>query len=130
MKVPTKTAGDIAVSGECAYYRPAGQVSLDEAVELLDRAVVFARDRGIPKLLVNAIGLTGYPSPSLPERYFAARKIAASGKSQVQLALVIRAEKIDPQKFGVLVARNAGMNADVFTAEPEALAWLLKERFD
>jgi hypothetical protein len=43
----------------------------------------------------------------------------------VQLSLVVRPEMIDPEKFGITVARNAGMNADVFPAEPEALAWLL-----
>ena len=92
--------------------------------------MVFARERRVPKLLVNAAKLTGFPSPSLPERYFAARRFAESSKSQVQLALVIRAEMIDPEKFGIIVARNAGLNADVFASEPEALAWLLKPRFD
>ena len=37
-------------------------------------------------------------------------------------------EMIDPGKFGVIVARNAGMNADVFADEPEALAWLVGQR--
>jgi len=30
-----------------------------------------------------------------------------------------------PEKFGIMVARNAGMNADVFSVESEALSWLL-----
>lgn len=124
-----QATGDISIDGDCAYYRPAGKVTLDEAVELVDRAVAFARVRHVPKLLVNAVKLTGFPSPSLPERYFAARRFAESSNSRVQLALVIRAEMIDPEKFGVIVARNAGMNADVFAAEPEALAWLLKPHF-
>ncbi len=88
--------------------------------------MVFARERRVPKLLVNATGLTGFPSPSLPDRYFSARRFAASGQGIVQLALVIRAEMIDPEKFGVTVARNAGMNADVFATEPGALHWLLR----
>ena len=115
----------ITMVEDCAYYRPVGQVSLDEAVELVDRAVVFARERRIPKLLINAKGLSGFPPPSLPERYFTARRFAASAQGIVQLALVVHAEMIDPEKFGVVVARNAGLNADVFTAEPEARAWLL-----
>lgn len=130
MNKSTNVTGAITVAEGCAYSRPVGRVSLDEAIELVDQAVVFARERGIPKLLVNAIGLTGFPSPSLPERYFSARRFAASAQGRVQLALVIRAEMIDPEKFGIVVARNAGMNADVFAAEPEALAWLLKEKFD
>jgi hypothetical protein len=122
--------GTIEVVEDCAYYRPVGRLTLDEAMDLVDRAVMFARERGVPKLLVNVAKLTGFPSPSLPERYFAARRFAESAKGKVQLAMVARAEMIDPEKFGVIVARNAGINADVFAVEPEALAWLLKKPFD
>jgi len=114
------------VIGDCAYYRPAGKVTMDEAVELLDQAIAWARDQRIPKLFINAKGLVGFPSPSLPARYFFCRRWAATARSQVQMALVIRPEMIDPEKFGVLVAQNAGMNADVFTEETEALDWLLR----
>jgi hypothetical protein len=129
MEQEINATGEIRIDGDCAYYRPAGKVTLDEAVDLVDRAVVFAQAHHVPKLLVNAVNLTGFPSPSLPERYFAARRFAESSKAQVQLAMVIRAEMIDPEKFGVIVARNAGMNADVFPTETEALEWLLKPRF-
>jgi hypothetical protein len=47
--------------------------------------------------------------------------------SVVQLAMVIHAEMIDPEKFGILVARNSELNADVFSQETEALAWLQNE---
>jgi hypothetical protein len=116
---------NIAVRGDCAYFRPVGKVTLEQATDLCDQAIAYARDRGIPKLFINAKALIGFPSPSLPERYFLARKWAATGQGRVQVALVIRAEMIDPEKFGVIVARNAGMNADVFADEPEALDWLL-----
>jgi len=128
MKELTNVTGDITIAGDCACYRPAGEVSLDEAVELVDRAVVFVRERRIPKLLINATGLTGFAPPSLPDRYFAARRFATSAQGIVQLALVVSAKIIDPEKFGVTVARNAGMNVDVFAAEPEALTWLSRQR--
>jgi hypothetical protein len=130
MKEQTKVTGDLTVEGGCAFYRPVGEVSLDEGVGLVERAVVFARERGIPKLLVNASGLTGFHSPSLPERYFIIRKFAATAHGKVQLAFVVPLEFMDTQRFGIIVARNAGMNVDAFTNEPEALAWLLKEPFD
>lgn len=119
-----QVTGSIQIIDDCAYYRPAGRVNLDEAVELLDQAIAYARKQRIPKLFVNAVELTGFPSPSLPERYFLARKFAATAQGAVQLSLVIRPEMIDPERFGILVARNAGMNADVFTNERDALAWL------
>jgi hypothetical protein len=92
-------------------------------MELLVQAVAFARERGIPKLLVNVLALD-FPSPSLPERYFLARKLAATAQGEVQLALVVHAHMMDPERFGVQVARNAGMNVEVFAIETEALTWL------
>jgi hypothetical protein len=44
------------------------------------------------------------------------------------MAIVAREEIIDPQKFGVLVARNAGLNAEVSVSLSEALAWLLAQK--
>jgi len=116
--------GGIEVVADVAYYRPTGRVSLEEAIERLDQAIAFARDRRLPKLFVNAIALGGFPSPSLPERYFFARRFAATAQGKVQLALVLRPEIQDPERFGVMVARNAGMNVEVFVTETEALAWL------
>ena len=127
MKLPAKVSGNLEVIGHCAYFRPTGQLTLEEAIELLDQTIAHVRDQQIPKLLFNARGLLGFRSPSLPERYFAARQFANTSQSRVQLAVVIQVEFIDPEKFGITVARNSGMNADVFAQEPEALAWLLAE---
>ena len=124
MNEPTKVNGSIEVTGDCAYYRPAGTLTLDEAIELVDQTIAYVRDQRIPKLLLNAKALIGFPPPALPTRYFAARRFAATGQNLVQFAMVIRAEMIDPEKFGVMVARNSGLNADVFSEEKEALEWL------
>ncbi|HEX5222554.1 MAG TPA: hypothetical protein VFZ59_23570 [Verrucomicrobiae bacterium] len=124
MKEPSKVSGRVEVADDCAYYRPAGKMTLDEAVELVDQTIAYVRDQRIPKLLFNAKALVGFPSPSLPTRYFAARRFAETGKGLVQLAMVIQAAHIDPEKFGVIVARNSGLNADVFSEEKEALEWL------
>ena len=124
MKESMKVSGDLKVVGDCAYYRPAGKLTLDEAIALVDEAIASVRDQRIPKLLFNARALVGFPSPSLPTRYFAARRFAATGQGLVQVAMVIQAEHIDPEKFGVMVARNSGLNTDVFTEEQEAVAWL------
>ena len=114
----------IQVIGDCAFCRPVGTMTLEAAVFMVEQAIQFARGRKLPKLFFNAERLTGFSSPSLPERYFLSRRFAAAAAGQVQMALVVRREMIDPEKFGILVARNAGMNADVFDNEPEALLWL------
>jgi hypothetical protein len=114
----------IQVIGDCAFCRPVGTATLEVAVVMTEQAIQFARVRNLPKLFFNAERLTGFPSPSLPERYFLSRRFATAAAGQVQLAMVVRREMIDPEKFGIQVARNAGMNADVFDNEPEALLWL------
>ena len=116
--------GDIEVRDGCAYYRPTGEVTLTQATQLCDQAIAFTRDRRVPKLFINTQGLSGFPSPTLPERYFISRQWAETARGKVQLALVVHPEMIDPEKFGITVARNVGMNVDVFSEEPEALAWL------
>jgi len=115
---------------DCGFFRPVGKVSFEEAARLVTRAITFARQQQVPKLLVNVTGLTGFPSPTLAQRYFAVREWAAASKGFLRIAMVIRTEMIDPEKFGVIAGRNAGLRGDVFLAEPEALAWLLSDSRD
>jgi len=105
--------------------RPAGRVRLEQGVQLVTQAITRTREARIDKLLFNATGLTGFPSPSLAERYFFVREWSRVAQGFVRVVLVVRAELIDPEKFGMTVARNFGMKANVFPTETEALAWLL-----
>ena len=106
------------------FFRPTGKVSLDEAVELVDGAIAHARASGVTKLFVNGTRLTGFESPSLSERYFLVEKWARTANGAVRMAIVIRPEMVDPQKFGVTVAVNRRFIADVFVTEASAIAWL------
>ena len=46
MKKPINVTGNIEVSGDCAYYRPVGKVTLEQGAELVDQAIVLrARSR-------------------------------------------------------------------------------------
>lgn len=109
-----------------AYYRPVGQVSLDQATGLLVRALEYAMEQNIAKLLVNAAYLS-MPFPTLSDRYFAVREWARVAGGCVRLSIVLAPEIIDPEGFGAVVAKNAGLAANLFTSEPEALKWLLAE---
>jgi hypothetical protein len=106
------------------FFRPMGSMSLEAAAELITVALAHARARGIKELLVNATGLTGFESPSLSERYFIVENWARVARGAVRVAMVLRPEYIDPQKFGVTVAFNRRLVADVFELEGPALAWL------
>lgn len=106
------------------FFRPIGHMSLAAAAELVTVALAHARAHGIKDLLVNATGLTGFPPPSLSERYFIVENWARVARGAVRMAMVLRPEYIDPNKFGVTVAFNRRLIADVFEVEGPALAWL------
>lgn len=107
-----------------ACYRPVGQVSFEEAVALISQAIAFACDHQVQKLFVDTTKLTGFKAPGLWDRFALAEQCARAAKSFVAVALLARPEVIDPQRFGVTVARNRGLFANVFSSEAEALSWL------
>jgi hypothetical protein len=112
------------ISGHHGYFRPVGVMSLDCAVDRINDAIAVARQRGASKFLVETRGLRGFDAPSLASRYGFIREWAASAGGMVRVAVVARPEMVEPGRFGVKVARKAGMVADVFTSEAEAAEWL------
>ena len=115
---------DFEVVGDLAVCRLSGRVSFEQASAMRCSAIHCARERGIQKLLLVTSDLALFRPPNLGDRYFRAEACAKSAAGQVCVAVVARPELIDPQKFGVTVARNYGMVTDVFTSEAEALTWL------
>lgn len=109
-----------------AYFRPVGKVSLERATGLMVGALEYTMEQKIERLLVNAAKLE-MPFPTLSDRYFAVREWAKVAGGCVRLSIVLAPEIIDPQGFGALVAKNAGLSANVFTSETKALEWLLSE---
>jgi hypothetical protein len=105
-------------------FRPRGECSLVDAVELIRSAIAYCREQKIPKLLVDTTGLTGISIPSLVDRFLAIEEWAEEAQSVVIVVLVAHAEYIHPEKFGVKVAADFGLMADVYTSEPDALKWL------
>lgn len=112
------------LEGGRGLYRPVGSVSFDEAVVLVRAAIAAARRNQARDILVDTTALTGFPSPHTFQRFLAAVEWAAEASGSVLLAMVARAEMIDPEKFGVTVAANRGLVSNIFTTELEARAWL------
>ena len=110
--------------GQRGFFRPVGKVTFEQAVNLVAAAIRHARELGLRSLLVNTSGLTGLSKPTLFARHDMAVKWAESAGSELHVALVARAELVDPEKIGVLMAQNRGVSGDVFTSEPAALSWL------
>jgi len=110
--------------GTRGFYRPVGEVSFEQAVDMVAQAMRHARTLGLVDLLANTTRLTGFPTPSVFARYAMATKWAENTGSTLRVAMVARAEVVDPQKIGVLMMQNRGGNGDVFTSETDAIAWL------
>ncbi len=115
----------LEIRGEYAVVRVCGVSTLDQGVRWVTAAIIQTRERGLSKLLMDATPLNGLPSPSVPDRYLYVREWAEAGRGMVRLAMLLPAGFIDPQRFGVMAAANAGLITEVFTDEPTALAWLL-----
>jgi hypothetical protein len=119
-----KTPDHFEQIGKRGFYRPVAIVSFEQGVDMVAAAIVHARTLGLVDMLANATGLTGFSPPSMFGRYALAVKWAESSGGVLRVALIARAELIDPEKIGVLMAQNRGANVDVFTTEAAGLAWL------
>ena len=106
-------------------YRLSGHGRLEEAASMVIKAIAFSREQGMRHLLIDTTGWTGHRSPDTLERYQFARTFAEAARSAVKLAMVVRPEMMDPEKFEVTVARNQGLLGNVFDSEKDAVAWLL-----
>lgn len=115
----------LAVMDGICHFRPRGECSLVDAVDLINRAIAYCRNERVAKLLVNGTALVGVPIPSLVDRFLMVEEWAQKAKGMVVVVLVVLPEYIHPQKFGVKVAADFGLIADVYTSEADAFKWLL-----
>jgi hypothetical protein len=121
---PTPSIEPIQLSDGICHVRPHGACSLVEAAELVNSAIMHCRERRVSKLLFDATDLTGVAIPSLVDRFLMVEEWALAAKSMVAVALVVPAEYIHPEKFGVVVAAHLALTCDVFSLEEKALQWL------
>jgi hypothetical protein len=109
--------------GVCTF-RPLGKASLIETVDMITSVIARCRARNITKLLVDVTELFGYPVPSLADRFWMVQDWAEAAQGKLVIAVVALPEYIDPNKFGVQAAADAGLKGDVFTSVADAQAWL------
>ena len=106
-------------------FRLSGHGSLEDAASKVIQAIEFARRQGARRLLVDTTNWTGHKSPDTLQRYEVASKFAQAAGPTLKLAMVVRPEMMDPDKFEVVVAKNRGLTGNVFDSKEDALAWLL-----
>jgi hypothetical protein len=115
---------DFEMCEDYACFRPSGELSFHGAVGVIAEAISEAASQGIKRLLVDAVNLRGFPHPTTAERFFMSETWASKSRG-LRLAVVSRPDLIDPMRFGVMVARNRGLFANVFSSEAEAIEWLV-----
>jgi uncharacterized protein (DUF2384 family) len=124
MRKPINILDFLEVFDDICRIRPRGECTLVGAVDLINRGIGYCRERKIARLMFNGTGLVGIPIPNLVDRFLMAEEWAQKAQGMVVVVLVVHAEYIHPEKFGVKVARDFGLTCDVYASEDEALEWL------
>jgi hypothetical protein len=107
-----------------AAFRIVGEFTLPAGIELIRQGIAQAREQRVSRLMVVVTETTGYHVPSLSMRMSMMRQWADAAGGAIRLVVVCRPEIIDPHKFGVTMAANFGLVANVFETEGDAMAWL------
>src|SRR5687767_7771948 len=110
MESPSNVPRHFEVRTDHARFVPVGRDSLSEAIDLISAAIRFAAAQNIVRLLVNITGLAGFSDLDAFDRYYLNEQFVKDSKRGVKMALVALPELIDREKFGVMVAKNRGMN--------------------
>jgi hypothetical protein len=111
-----------------AVFCPVGEVSFEEMADLIGRAVIACRKQKIEKLLLDSTRLSGFQLPGISERFNLAERIARDAASLVKIAHVASPEWTRLGKFGVMVSKNRGLDAEIFQSASPALEWLLQRQ--
>ena len=101
-----------------------GAFSVARFKSQVELAVRACDERSQTRVLLDYTPLSGVPT--IVDRYeISAHGSAAAAHLQKVVGLATPEQMGD--KFGALVARNRGLNVNVFTSRDEAVAWLLKD---
>ena len=119
-----KMTDHLQVKEGICEFRPRGESSLVEVVDLITEAMAYCRDHRIGRLLIVGNDLVGVSIPTLVDRFLMVEEWAHAAKGMLVAAIAARPEYIHPEKFGVRVAADFGLTVDIFTSEVDALKWL------
>jgi len=98
--------------------------SLESLKTQLCEVAVLCGARRAGLVLIDVTGYSG--ALSTLDRYEIGMIGQKFGAHVRRVACLANPELIDPQKFAVKVARNRGLEVDIFSERSEAEAWLLE----
>jgi hypothetical protein len=105
-------------------YRLEGTRTFPQAVEDVDQCLREALESGARRVLIDVRDLVGFARPDVVARIGMIRRWAETAQGRVKMAIVSRAEIIDEERFGVVLAQSLGFDGNVFEHEEEARLWL------
>ena len=118
---PSESAGDNA---RRVIFRPRGTATAVELARLIADALFDASQGGMDDALVDITAVYGFESPGPLFRAWAVGLWARAAGEDLRVAVVARPEHICPDKTGLLVAAEEGLQANIFDTEAPAIAWL------
>lgn len=113
---------DVQDRGDHLEARVSACRTFDEVQVELDQLLEICKEKKPARLLLDLRPATieiGYL-----KRYELGIRGARFAPYVGKVCVVGRAELIDPEKLGVQVAQNRGLQVDIFTDPDQALAWL------
>lgn len=116
---------DIEVREGILVASVSGQLTFESALRVLKKVSDAAKENGVNKILVNALGMHGEASTG--ERYdFGLEMLAHFKERQMKpwVAFVGKPPAMDG--FAVRVSQNRGLGIEVFSSLQDALNWLEK----
>jgi len=91
---------------------------------MITDALSSALDAGLREAVIDIRRMTGFESPGPAFRRWAVTLWAETVRGRVRVALVAREEHICPERTGLIVAAEEGLDAETFHDEAAAVAWL------
>jgi RimJ/RimL family protein N-acetyltransferase len=107
-----------------AAYRPVGKAAPPQAIDELIAALTWCRQAGIARLMCDARGWSAIDGMDTSERFQLGKRAADVARGHVKVAMVLTRTQVDPERFGETVARNRGLDVEIFFNEVEALTWV------
>jgi hypothetical protein len=121
-----KAPEDFEVMQGYSRYHLSGHSSVMEGASKIIDVIIFSREQGIHNLLVDATNWTDHERATTLLSYEIGSAFAKEGRGAVKLSMVLQPDIMHPDKFGVTVARNRGLDVNAFDSEKDALSWLLE----
>jgi hypothetical protein len=103
-----------------------GSGTLEEALQQIELVAEHCKHTNNDKLLIDTTRYEVDVKISLVDRFWVAERLVFFACYGIKVAYITKPERMDPRKFGVMVAQNRGVNVDAFTDFQAAEEWLLR----